>query len=95
MWQPALTQGEPDRLMGYPVETSPEYPVLGNTAGTYVPMLFGDFSWYYIAQRKGMAIKVLNELYAINGQVGFLVSERVDGKVVLPEAIKKISTTIS
>lgn len=95
MWQPALTQGEPDRLMGYPIETSPQYPTIGATAGTYVPMLFGDFSWYYIAQRKAMSIKVLNELYAINGQVGFLVSERVDGKVVLPEAIKKISTTIS
>ena len=95
MWQPALTQGEPDKLMGYPIETSPEYPTIGATAGTYVPMLFGDFSWYYIAQRKTMSIKILNELFAMNGQVGFLVSERVDGVVVLPEAIKKISTTIS
>lgn len=95
MWQPALTQGQPDRLMGYPVETSPEYPVLGATAGTYVPLLFGDFSWYYIAERKGMTIKALNELFAVNGQVGFLVTERVDGKLILPEAVRKLSTTIS
>lgn len=95
MWQPALTQGQPDRLMGYPVETSPEYPVIGATPGTYVPILFGDFSWYYIAQRLGLTIKVLNELYAVNGQVGFLVTERVDGKLILPEAVRKLSTTIS
>lgn len=95
MWQPALTQGQPDRLMGYPVETSPEYPIIGATAGTYVPLLFGDFSWYYIAERKGMTIKALNELFAVNGQVGFLVTERVDGKLILPEAVRKLSTTIS
>jgi HK97 family phage major capsid protein len=32
--------------------------------------------------------KRLDELYAATGQVGFLGRERVDGKVILPEAIK-------
>ena len=27
-------------------------------------------------------------LYAANGQVGFLASQRVDGKMILPEAVK-------
>ena len=30
----------------------------------------------------------LNELYATNGQIGYVATERVDGKVILPEAIQ-------
>ena len=33
----------------------------------------------------------LNELFAATGQVGFLASERVDGKLILPEAIKVLA----
>ena len=43
---------------------------------------FGDFSYYWIADRQGRSFKRLNELYAATGQVGFLASQRVDGKVV-------------
>ena len=49
---------------------------------------FGDFSYYWIADRQGRSFKRLNELYAANGQVGFLASQRVDGKMILPEAVK-------
>ena len=49
---------------------------------------FGDFSYYNIGDRQGISFKRLNELYAGNGQVGFLASKRLDGKLVLPEAIK-------
>ena len=49
--------------------------------------LFGDFSYYWIADRQGRTFKRLNELYAVNGQVGFLGSQRVDAKTILPEAL--------
>ena len=51
-------------------------------------ILFGDLSYYWIADREGRQFKRLNELYAATGQVGFLSSERVDGKLVLNEAVK-------
>ena len=41
-----------------------------------------------MADREGRSFKRLNELYAPTGQVGFLASQRVDGKLILPEAVK-------
>ena len=52
------------------------------------PVIFGDLSYYWIGDRQGVTFKRLNERYADMGQVGFLASKRVDGKLVLPEAIK-------
>lgn len=57
------------------------------------PVLFGDFNYYWIADLQGRTFKRLNELYAVTGQVGFLGSQRVDGKVILPEAIKMLAMT--
>lgn len=85
MWQPALTAGEPDRLLGYPLYTSPKVPVMAAGARA---IAFGDFSCYWIADRAGRSMKRLNELYATNGQVGFTCTERVDGKLILTEGIK-------
>ena len=38
--------------------------------------------------RQGRSFKRLNELFAATGQVGFLASQRVDGKLILAEAVK-------
>ena len=51
-------------------------------------IIFGDMDYYWIADREGRKFKRLNELYAPTGQVGFLASQRVDGKLILPEAVK-------
>ncbi|MGF7143210.1 HK97 family phage major capsid protein [Anaerotaenia torta] len=51
-------------------------------------VLFGDLSYYWVADRQGRSFKRLGELYAPTGQVGFLGTQRVDGKLVLPEAVK-------
>lgn len=87
LWQPALTAGQPDKLMGYELYTSPYVPTLA--AGAYT-VAFGDFGSYWIADRKGRTVQRLNELYSTNGQVGFVATERVDGKIILPEGIKLI-----
>ncbi len=49
---------------------------------------FGDFSYYWIADRQGRSFRRLDELFATTGQVGFRGSERVDGKLILPEAVQ-------
>lgn len=85
MWQPSYTQNEPDRLFGFPVYTSAYAPTA--TAGE--PLIaFGDFSYYNIADRGVRAIRELRELFAGNDQTGFVMLERVDGVLILPEAVK-------
>lgn len=92
LWQPSLTAGAPDLLLGKPVRTSAYMPAIAADAKT---IAFGDFSYYWIADRQGRSFKRLNELYAATGQVGFLASQRVDGKLVLPEAIKVLAQKTS
>ena len=85
LWQPSLQAGEPDRVLGYKIYTSPYFPVptVGGTA-----VAFGDFSYYNIGDRGTRSFAELKELFAGNGMIGFVAKERVDGKLVLPEAIK-------
>src|SRR5690625_731686 len=85
LWQPSLTAGTPDTLLNRPVYTSAYAPILEAGAKT---IAFGDFGYYWIADRQGRSFNRLNELFATSGQVGFLGSQRVDGKLILPEAIK-------
>jgi HK97 family phage major capsid protein len=85
LWQPSLTAGTPDTLLNRPVYTSAYAPIIEAGAKT---IAFGDFGYYWIADRQGRSFKRLNELFATTGQVGFLASQRVDGKLILPEAIK-------
>ena len=80
LWQPSLVAGEPDQIVGYTVRTS-----------AYAPenaIAFGDYSYYNIADRGARSFKTLNELFAGNGMVGFVAKERVDGLLLLPEAIQ-------
>ena len=85
LWQPSLTAGTPDTLLNRPVYTSAYAPIIEAGAST---IAFGDFGYYWIADRQGRSFKRLNELFATSGQVGFLGSQRVDGKLILPEAVK-------
>lgn len=85
LWQPSLQAGEPDRLFGYEVYTSPYVPTIA--AGKPV-IAFGDFSYYNIGDRGTRSFAELKELFAGNGMVGFVAKERVDGKLVLPEAVQ-------
>ena len=85
LWQPSLQAGEPDKLLGYELYTSPYAPTTGADA---LAIAFGDFKNYWIADRSGRTVQRLNELYSTNGQVGFVATERVDGKVILAEGIK-------
>lgn len=85
LWQRDYQAGEPDRLIGYPVYTSPFAPV----AAAGKPFIaFGDFSYYNIADREARSFNILRELYAGNDKTGFTMLERVDGLLVQPEAVR-------
>lgn len=85
LWQPSLVAGTPDTILGRPVKTSAFMPTAAAGAKT---IAFGDFKYYWIADRQGRTFKKLSELFAATGQVGFMGTQRVDGKLILPEAIK-------
>ena len=88
LWQPSLTAGTPDTILGRPVKTSAYMPAIAAGAKS---IAFGDFSYYWIADRQGRSFKRLNELFAATGQVGFLASQRVDGRLILAEAVKVLA----
>ena len=87
IWQPGLQASTPDTLLGRPVYASSSMPqaTTGNKS-----VLFGDFSYYWIADRSGFSMQRLNELYAANGFVGFRAEARTDGKITLATAIYHI-----
>ena len=85
LWQPALTAGEPDRLFGYAIHTSQFAP---EAAAGKAAMAFGDFSYYNIGDRGSRSMQELKELFAGNGMVGYVMKERVDGRLILPEAVQ-------
>jgi len=85
LWQPSIKAGEPDTLLGYSIHTSQFAPVL---AAGNVAMAFGDYNYYNIGDRGRRAFQELKELFAGNGMVGFVMKERVDGLLILPEAVQ-------
>ncbi|MCR1887014.1 phage major capsid protein [Longibaculum muris] len=80
IWQPSYKEGEPDRVLGYAVHTSSFAPENA--------IAFGDYSYYNIGDRGSRSFAELRELFAGNGMIGYVAKERVDGKLVLPEAVK-------
>ena len=86
-WQPSYQMGEPDRLLGYPVYSSAYMPAV--EAGKTV-IAFGDYSYYNIGDRGTRSLQELKELFAGNGMVGYVMKERVDGKLVLEEAVQTL-----
>ena len=85
LWSDSIQEGEPGRILGFKVYTSPYFPVIAAGAPA---IAFGDFSYYNIGDRGTRSFAELKELFAGNGMVGFVAKERVDGKLVLPEAVK-------
>ena len=71
--------------MGRPVYTSAFMPALAAGAKA---VLFGDLSYYWVADRQGRSFRRLGELFAPTGQVGFRVTQRVDGRLVQTEGVR-------
>lgn len=80
IWQPSYQAGEPDRVLGYKVNTSAYAPADA--------VSFGDYSYYNIGDRGSRSFAELRELFAGNGMIGYVAKERVDGRLILPEAVQ-------
>lgn len=89
IWQPSVQAGQPDRLLGAPVYMS-EYAPNTMTTGKYVAV-YGDFkNGYWVCDSDGLYITVLDQLYALGNQMGYIVEYFGDGAPVLPEAFARV-----
>ena len=84
LWREALG-GETDRLLDCPVYMSRFMP---KVAAGAKPILFGDLSKYWIADRGNRTLLRFSEIFALRDQTAFVMTERVDGKLIVPEAVK-------
>ena len=89
LWTPGLTEKEGDLLLGRPLNIS-EYAPNTFTSGLYVG-IFGDLSYYWIAEALDMTVQSLRELYAESNQDGFIGRAEVDGMPVLEEAFARMT----
>lgn len=84
LWQPGLTDGQPDRLLGYPVVEAEDMP---DIAANSLSIAFGNFkSGYLIAERR--ATTILRDPFTNKPFVHFYATKRVGGAVTNSEAIK-------
>ncbi|MCC8075287.1 MAG: phage major capsid protein [Clostridiales bacterium] len=83
IWQPSYQAGEPDRVLGYAVHTSAYAPTTA--------IAFGDYHYYNIGDRGTRSFAELRELFAGNGMIGYVAKERVDGRLLLPEAVQVLT----
>lgn len=79
LWKNSISDGLPDRIFGHPVIINNDMPAM---AANEKSILFGDFSHYFVRNVQGIEVVRLNELYAANGQVGFMAFMRCDGAIV-------------
>lgn len=81
----------PATLMGKPVFENNDLPTTRGAANRSA-ILFGDFSYYYIGDRKQMAVKASTEAASgsdsafLQDELWLKASERIDGQVALDEA---------
>jgi HK97 family phage major capsid protein len=86
--QDSVVQGEPDRILGFPVNMS-EFSPSTMTANLYVGML-GDYSNYWIVDAMNMEITRAEELYVRTNQDLFIIRMSTDGAPVREEAFARV-----
>jgi HK97 family phage major capsid protein len=84
LWQPAMTEGQPDRLLGYPVVEAEDMP---DVAASTFPIAFGNFRAGYLIAEHG-ATKVLRDPFTNKPFVHFYTTRRIGGQVLDSSAIK-------
>ncbi|WP_435418947.1 phage major capsid protein [Parerythrobacter aurantius] len=90
LWQPGLVEGQPDRLLGYPVVEAEDMPDIANGA---FPVAFGNFRHgYLIAERT--ATQILRDPFTNKPFVHFYATKRVGGQVLDSNAIKLLKIEV-
>lgn len=85
LWLGKTNDGKDDTFFGMRIARCAAMPEMasGNT-----PILFGDFKKVLINDQGERGIRRIAELYALNDHVGYLIGERVDIKLTVPDAVK-------
>lgn len=90
LWQPGIAQGQPDRLIGYPVVEAEDMP---DIAANAFPVAFGNFrNGYLIAERT--ATSILRDPFTNKPFVHFYAVKRVGGQVLDSDAIKLLKISV-
>ena len=91
LWQPAMGEGRPDTLLGYPVIEAEDMP---DIAANSVSIAFGNFkAGYLIAERT--ETQILRDPFTHKPFVHFYATKRVGGGVTNSEAIKLLRFSAS
>lgn len=89
IWQPSVALGQPDLLLGKPTHMS-EYAPNTYATGLYAAVLGNFRLGYWICDANNVNIQVLNELYAVTNQIGYIVDYFGDGAPVINEAFARV-----
>ena len=76
LFEPAATFGQPDTLLGKPIETDPYVAATGLGAKSVV---FGDFSAYFVRMAGGVRFERSDDFKFDTDQVAFRAVLRADG----------------
>lgn len=79
LWQPANQEGSAGRIKGFNVTINND---MATMAASAKHSAFGAWPNYYVRNIGGLQVLRLNELYAANGQVGFMAFLRSDGGLI-------------
>ena len=90
LWQPGMVEGQPDRLLGYPVVEAEDMPDVA--AGAF-PIAFGNFRHGYLIAEHS-ATRVLRDPFTNKPFVHFYATKRVGGKVLDSNAIKLLKIEV-
>lgn len=93
LWQPGLQMGQPDLLLGFPIDESERVPNT-YTDGLYCGLL-ANWNYYEIADALDMEIQVLFEKYADTNQIGYIGRLKTDGMPTLEEAFVRLKCATS
>jgi HK97 family phage major capsid protein len=85
LWQPGLSMGEPDTLIGYPVSQSPWMPAI--SANNYA-FIFGDLKRYGLGERQRVTMTVLREKYIEELKIGYMAHVRIGGQAKIARAFR-------
>lgn len=90
LWQPALTAGNPDTLLGRPVYADPNMEQFGTTGKKVIA--FGDFGGYWIRDVTPLRFDRSDDFKFDTDVVSFRVLYRTDGKLGDTQAIRALTT---
>lgn len=82
-----LWNSSDNTILGKPVVISYDMP---DAANGNVPIVFGDFSYYWIILRSPISVRTLKEKFITLNQIGYLAIEFLDGKLIRRDAVKAL-----